>query len=83
MQVLNLIDGLNERQIQAVTSTAPIILALAGAGSGKTTVLTKRVANLNLNHGIDTENMLCLTFTRLAGKEMKERVLKLIGQDIG
>ena len=83
MQVLNLIDGLNERQIQAVTSTAPIILALAGAGSGKTTVLTKRVANLNLNHGIDTENMLCLTFTRLAGKEMKERVIKLIGQDKG
>ncbi len=76
---MDLLDGLNERQVQAVTSASPIILALAGAGSGKTTVLTRRVANLNLNYGINTENMLCLTFTRLAGREMKERVIKLIG----
>lgn len=78
-----LLNGLNENQLRAVTSTAPVILCLAGAGSGKTTVLTRRVANLHLNHGISAENMLCLTFTRLAGKEMKERVIQLIGEEEG
>lgn len=77
----NLLDGLNNNQERAVTSTAPVILCIAGAGSGKTTVLTRRVANLYLNHGINTANILCLTFTRLAGMEMKERVTKLIGDD--
>jgi DNA helicase-2/ATP-dependent DNA helicase PcrA len=67
----NLLDGLNEAQQRAVTSTARTILCLAGAGSGKTTVLTRRVANLNQNERIGISNMLCLTFTRLAGKEMK------------
>lgn len=79
----NLLEGLNENQLRAVTSTAPVILCLAGAGSGKTTVLTRRVANLHLNHGVSAENMLCLTFTRLAGKEMKERVMQLIGEEEG
>ncbi|WP_434132168.1 ATP-dependent helicase [Sporomusa sphaeroides] len=78
-----LLNGLNENQLRAVTSAAPVILCLAGAGSGKTTVLTRRVANLHLNHGISAENMLCLTFTRLAGKEMKERVIQLIGEEEG
>ncbi|TCL40027.1 DNA helicase-2/ATP-dependent DNA helicase PcrA [Anaerospora hongkongensis] len=76
-----LLNGLNEQQERAVITTAPVILCIAGAGSGKTTVLTKRVANLVLNHGIKTSNILCLTFTRLAGLEMKERVIKLIGED--
>lgn len=79
----NLLANLNENQLRAVTSTAPVILCLAGAGSGKTTVLTRRVANLHLNHGVSSENMLCLTFTRLAGKEMKERVMQLIGEETG
>lgn len=78
-----LLNGLNENQLRAVTTTAPVILCLAGAGSGKTTVLTRRVANLHLNHGVSAENMLCLTFTRLAGKEMKERVIQLIGEEEG
>ena len=78
-----LLDGLNENQMRAVTSTAPVILCLAGAGSGKTTVLTRRVANLHITQGISAENMLCLTFTRLAGKEMKERVMQLIGEEEG
>lgn len=78
-----LLQGLNEQQAQAVISASPLILCLAGAGSGKTTVLTKRVANLYLNRNVSVENMLCLTFTRLAGKEMKERVTRLIGADEG
>lgn len=77
----NLLDGLNISQERAVTSTAPVILCIAGAGSGKTTVLTRRVANLHLNHGVNTANILCLTFTRLAGMEMKERVTKLISDN--
>lgn len=76
----NLFVGLNENQLRAVTSTAPVILCIAGAGSGKTTVLTRRVANL-VNQGIKTTHILCLTFTRLAGMEMKERVIKLIGDE--
>lgn len=78
-----LLDSLNENQLRAVTSTAPVILCLAGAGSGKTTVLTRRVANLHVNHRVGTSNMLCLTFTRLAGKEMKERVMLLVGEEEG
>lgn len=78
-----LLDGLNEAQRRAVTSTAPVILNLAGAGSGKTTVLTRRIAYLHQEHRIGTSNMLALTFTRLAGKEMKERVMKLIGEEQG
>jgi DNA helicase-2/ATP-dependent DNA helicase PcrA len=77
----DLFTGLNDSQRQAVTSTAPVILCLAGAGSGKTTVLTKRIANLNLNHRIGVSSIATLTFTRLAAKEMKERLGKLIGAD--
>ena len=78
-----LLKGLNPQQLQAVTSNFPIILTLAGAGSGKTTVLTRRIANLNIEHRVGTSNMLALTFTRLAGKEMKERIIKLIGDEQG
>jgi len=78
-----LLNGLNESQRAAVTSSAPVILTLAGAGSGKTTVLTRRVAYLHQEKRIGTSNMLCLTFTRLAGKEMKERVMKLVGEREG
>lgn len=79
----NLLNGLNPQQLQAVTSTAQVILCLAGAGSGKTTVLTRRIAHLFGEYRIGTTNMLALTFTRLAGKEMKERVIKLIGEEHG
>ncbi|WP_141432441.1 ATP-dependent helicase [Bacillus sp. 03113] len=75
--------GLNTNQHQAVVSTSPVILCLAGAGSGKTTVLTRRIAHLFHENRIGTSNMLALTFTRLAGKEMKERVIKLVGDSEG
>jgi len=75
-----LLDGLNEQQAQAVTSDSPVILTLAGAGSGKTRVLTHRIAHLVENR-VSTSNMLALTFTRLAAKEMKERLIRLIGEN--
>ncbi|MDW0113806.1 ATP-dependent helicase [Sporosarcina saromensis] len=78
----NLLDGLNVNQQQAVTSMSRTILCLAGAGSGKTTVLTRRIAHL-FDNRVGTSNMLALTFTRLAGAEMKERVIKLIGETEG
>ncbi|MGE5551488.1 MAG: ATP-dependent helicase [Bacteroidota bacterium] len=80
---MNLLDGLNDAQRAAVVSTAPVLLCLAGAGSGKTTVLTRRVAYLHQTQRIGTSNMLCLTFTRLAGKEMKERIMRLVGEQEG
>ncbi len=78
----SLLNGLNTDQKQAVTSSSETILCLAGAGSGKTTVLTRRIANL-FNDRVGTSNMLALTFTRLAGKEMKERVIRLVGEREG
>lgn len=79
---VSLFNGLNANQLQAVTSTSNTILCLAGAGSGKTTVLTRRIAHL-FDNRVGTSNMLALTFTRLAGAEMKERVIKLIGEQEG
>ena len=81
--MLKLLEGLNDAQQRAVTSTAPVILCLAGAGSGKTRALTHRVAYLHQEHRVGTSNMLCLTFTRLAGKEAKERIMALIGEGEG
>ncbi len=80
---MSLLEGLNEQQLQAVTSDNPIILNLAGAGSGKTRVLTHRMAYLHQEKRVGTSNMLALTFTRLAAKEMKERVMDLIGMAEG
>ena len=80
---MSLLDGLNEQQLQAVTSDNPIMLNLAGAGSGKTRVLTHRMAYLHQEKRVGTSNMLALTFTRLAAKEMKERVMKLVGTSEG
>jgi len=80
---MSLLSGLNEQQLQAVTSDSPIILNLAGAGSGKTRVLTHRMAYLHQEKRVGTSNMLALTFTRLAAKEMKERVMKLVGTSEG
>lgn len=76
-----LLNGLNDEQRQAATSGSNVILCLAGAGTGKTKTLTTRIAYLHEEKRVGTSNMLALTFTRLAGLEMKERIAKLIGED--
>lgn len=72
---------MNEQQFIAVTSDAKTIRCLAGAGSGKTRVLTGRMGYLHNEKRVGTSNMLALTFTRLAAKEMKDRLNKLIGPE--
>jgi DNA helicase-2/ATP-dependent DNA helicase PcrA len=78
----NLISKLNEAQRQAVTTDKNRVLVMAGAGSGKTSVLTTRIAHLQLNERVGTSNQLALTFTRLAATEMKERVGKILGDSL-
>jgi DNA helicase-2/ATP-dependent DNA helicase PcrA len=72
---------LNEQQFAAVSSAPGPALVIAGAGSGKTRTLTYRVAYL-LDQGIDPKNLLLLTFTNKAAKEMMERVRELIPLDL-
>lgn len=76
---MNLIDNLNDRQKEAVVNTDGPMLILAGAGSGKTKVLTTKVAYLIEEKNIDPNNILAITFTNKAAKEMKERIFKLEG----
>ena len=76
---MNLIDSLNDRQKEAVVNTDGPMLILAGAGSGKTKVLTTKVAYLIEEKNINPNNILAITFTNKAAKEMKERIFKLEG----
>ena len=75
----NYLDELNAPQREAVLHKDGPIIIIAGAGSGKTKVLTTRIAHLMGAHGVDAFNILALTFTNKAAKEMKERVEKVLG----
>ena len=72
------LSGLNEQQKEAVLHKDGPVMIVAGAGSGKTKVLTTRIIHLMAN-GVDAFNILALTFTNKAAKEMKERVEKILG----
>ena len=76
--MIDYLAELNEKQKEAVLHKDGPVMIVAGAGSGKTKVLTTRVAHLMAQHGVDAFNILALTFTNKAAKEMKERVEKIL-----
>ena len=78
----NIFEYLNEKQISAVKATEGKIRVIAGAGSGKTRVLACRYAYLVECLGIDSANILCMTFTNKAAQEMRNRIKKLTKVDV-
>ena len=77
---IDLLDGLNPQQREAVEYRGPALLIVAGAGSGKTSVLTRRIASLIASREAWPSQILAITFTNKAAAEMRERVQALLGQ---
>ncbi|MBQ8798843.1 MAG: UvrD-helicase domain-containing protein [Lachnospiraceae bacterium] len=78
---MNYLSTLNEKQLEAVTTTEGYLRVIAGAGSGKTKLLVSRYAYLVKEYGIDSSNILCVTFTNKAAGEMRRRIRSLIGEE--
>ena len=77
---MELVQNMNENQLKAILKTQGAVMVIAGAGSGKTRVLTNKIAYLIAEKNVLESNILAITFTNKAAKEMKERIYSLVGE---